>query len=210
MTLAHRKPSRVLRGSKGQKIKRELSQFYTPDWLAKRMWTWATQMARPETVLEPSAGQGALIFPMASGPGPLSIVAIEKDADNAGELVKLSVQLTKTSKTLRVVCADFMDVPVERVDLVVGNPPYEHGQDVAFVMQSLLWSDRVVMNLPSAVLFGKWRQDYWRQRFSLPRLAILSDRPDYGGDSTPMTNYVVAEVVPKRPGIDVRTKIEWW
>lgn len=110
---------------------RTAEQFFTPPAVAAKVFARA-RLARGMTVLEPSAGMGALL----AEPLRLDcrIVAVEKDPDLAAGLIGILRGLTSG-----VWHADFMDwAPgwLPPVDRVLMNPPFSRGQDMAHVTRA--------------------------------------------------------------------------
>jgi len=113
---------------------RTYEQFYTPvslaEWMMIRVGE-VVQFKRGVHVLEPSAGCGALIRePLRCG---VMVSAIEIDPDSAISLSSL------VGPGSAVWCQDFLEwEPVDRppVDVVLMNPPFSRGQDVAHVRRA--------------------------------------------------------------------------
>jgi Dimethyladenosine transferase (rRNA methylation) len=166
-------PTHVLPGLDGETRSRDLSQWYTPPKLAKRIVAWS--LARDgDCVLEPSAGQGALVKPLLER--GCHVDAWEIDPGNAAALGELA------HAGLTVCEADFLASPgwgcSFRYDLAMLNPPYEDNQDVC------------------------------------DRLAILSERPRFGGEHSAKTDFVVLEVTrrtaARKQGEATPAMVEWW
>lgn len=106
--------------------KKAQQQFFTPPVLAAQIALKAT--IRPGlTVLEPSAGEGALA--LAARRLGADVCCIEQDQHCINALLKLGFPVTG---------ADFLNVPATAVmDRVLMNPPFTKGQDVAHVMHAL-------------------------------------------------------------------------
>lgn len=102
--------------------------YYTPPDLALFLVRWVAQ-GRPETVLEPSAGDGAFIRAFdAAGAGTARIVALELDAVEAAKAAESARSLSVEADVLN---RDFLgwalaELPKggRRFDAVVGNPPF--------------------------------------------------------------------------------------
>lgn len=139
---------------------RTFEQFYTPEDLALRMIELAGEVVLFDPgvhVLEPSAGTGALIWE------PLrrcaNVTAIEIDRDNLPALLKIDREVPGVLRgVLRVATEDFMhwdptgpgtlwnvasfeDAHAAQhlgpIDVVLMNPPFSRGQDVAHVRRAL-------------------------------------------------------------------------
>jgi len=113
--------------------KKALEQFYTPTEVAVDMARWAVEPG--DHVLEPSAGQGSLVF-AALDAGALSVTAVEIDEANVVALRSLNDK--RGGVDVRM--GDFME-PVmpavlkhnEPFDAVLMNPPFSRNQDIAHV-----------------------------------------------------------------------------
>lgn len=114
---------------------RTAEQFFTPPEVAQRVWAVA-RLAGGEHVLEPSAGAGALLAePMRLG---CFISAVERDERLADELAE-AVHIGTGGHGSGVWKADFMEWrPVARapIDVVLMNPPFSRGQDMAHVLRA--------------------------------------------------------------------------
>lgn len=110
--------------------KRTLEQFFTPAALAEHIVVQLAGVTRGTLVLEPSAGGGALVGP-ALDQGA-SVIAVEIDQGLAGAL-KILGQMR--GGDLNVINTDFLNVPVLSITptVVVMNPPFSRGQDMAHV-----------------------------------------------------------------------------
>lgn len=106
--------------------------FPTPPDLAMRVWAEA-KIKPGNSVLEPSAGTGALVEPLYYKEGTrcdadrLTLVEISHD---------LAQHLRRTYANAEVRCADFMDLEpatVGQFDRIIMNPPFSNLQDVDHV-----------------------------------------------------------------------------
>lgn len=106
--------------------KKASQAFYTPPSLAARVVMLAS--VHGKTVLEPSAGLGALADACRTS-GAADITCIESDANSAATL---------RAKDHVILHADFLDQPQQATfDRVVMNPPFENGKDVMHVTHAL-------------------------------------------------------------------------
>lgn len=193
--------------------KPELSQWYTPPQLAARIVDWALRdvtTARPQIVLEPSAGDGALVKALVAR--GCMVLAVDIDDDNVARL-----QGTGATKVLH---ADFLTLQPRLLDslldLTVMNPPFEDGQTEEHVLHALEFTPRVVCHCPLTTLAGKDRREgLWREAY-LKRLAICGSRPKYGGSGGGMTDMCTVELVRRPERVDVSSvaasgiSVEWW
>jgi len=188
------------------------SQWYTRPDLAKRVVEWALRgVDRPISILEPSAGCGALIRPI---PSRHRITAYEIDPRREEALMELF-----TSKLMfsRLIIADYLRrFDGYRWDLAIMNPPYENGLAERFVKKACFQCDRVVALLKTSVLHGvdRW-SDLWSS-VSISRMAILSRRPGFDGpsDGSPSSDYIVVECSSRghlgSRGQSEPVEMEWW
>ena len=107
--------------------KRDFQQFFTPLPLAAAVVARLGSLAG-RTVLEPSAGAGAIVWALIERKA--IVTAVEMDAQLAAKL-----------PLDRRICADFLtlspdNVPFAPFDAVAMNPPFTKGQDVAHVMHA--------------------------------------------------------------------------
>ena len=93
--------------------------FYTPEDLIEYMVKYVSERIEPNSILEPSAGDGRFVVHLNSFRCPITLV--EKDENKATELK------SHYSDTCVVHCDDFLKfstVEEKRYDLIIGNPPY--------------------------------------------------------------------------------------
>ncbi|RSB43129.1 DUF4942 domain-containing protein [Brevundimonas sp. 357] len=125
------------------------SFFPTPDDLADRVVD-DTNIRAGMTVLEPSAGTGALAFRAASRGGHVTAVEIQR---------QFAEQLASSGTLGRVIHDDFMQLSPEvvgRFDRVVMNPPFCRGRDLDHVRHALRFvapGGRLVAIMSAGVAF---------------------------------------------------------
>ncbi|MFD8609428.1 RsmD family RNA methyltransferase [Streptomyces sp. NPDC059631] len=109
--------------------KRTLAQYFpTPDPVVGRLIALA-DLQPGMTVLEPSAGSGA-IATAAAARGAI-VDCIEQDP-------RYATDLSETHAARRVQVADFLTIPAEpRFDRILMNPPFTRGTDMAHVTHAL-------------------------------------------------------------------------
>jgi len=192
------------------------SQWFSPPELAQRVVEWAgvraqaeVDMYRPMRVLEPSAGNGALVRPLVAAGA--EVCAIELDERYSSDL-----RCALGSWNPLFCPSDFLSWGAGIAfgyDLVVMNPPYEDGLDVTFILHALKFAPRVVGIFRSQILHGKARKRELWTKVRPTRIAFLSERPDFGGDYGAMSDFVVLELVPLHAGDTpgpVWATQEWW
>ncbi|NSX34464.1 DUF4942 domain-containing protein [Brevundimonas vesicularis] len=106
------------------------SFFPTPDDLAERVIEEAF-MSRGQTVLEPSAGTGALAYRAAAKGAHVTAVEIQR---------ALCVGLSESGRLGRVVNDDFMQLSpqvIGKFDRVIMNPPFDGKRDLDHVRHAL-------------------------------------------------------------------------
>ncbi len=194
-----------LPGLESAQLRRDLSAFFTPPALAQRLWDWAKLGGEVRSLVEPSAGRGALLKPVWAEDTERWVTAVDADPANAHVLLAQGWNCCPT----RVVCADFLTLePETACDLALQNTPFEDGQDIAFVERSLLWAPRVCGIFPAGMFYSAGRRPFW-SRVEVTRQVYLSERPRFGGEYAPQTNFCLLELV-RRTSAESRPTIEFW
>lgn len=195
------------------------SQFFTPPKLAAKLVEWAgvTQcepcaysMPNHGThscgmrVLEPSAGNGALVRPLLAAGA--EVMAIELDKRYEPELYAM--------EPTWALVADFLSLTAlaadgSHFDLCVGNFPFHLDLTGEFTLHALKFAPRVCAIYPSNVFYSEQREDLWKQ-VRPTRIAFMSKRAWPGA-----TDYVALELERRtcRPVADlavVPQSVEWW
>lgn len=175
------------------------SQWYTPTDLAGRIVEWSLRpflTVDPKqwgqapvflTILEPSAGRGALIHRI---PCRHSITAFEIDPKNADFL-------RSSYPTVDVQLADFLAVESPgQFDLAIMNPPYENEQELDFARRIVLdgIADRAVMLMRSGFRHGKRRWELFWKYVDLKRQVDLMTRPKFGGSGVALSDFAVFDI----------------
>ena len=113
--------------------KRTMEQFFTPPEIADRV----VGMAMPgdgDLILEPSAGGGALIDALIRGgvlPGQIEAIELDRH-------LYASLRDRFGAQARMIWFGDFMARPIEcRFDIIVMNPPFGRGADMAHVTRAL-------------------------------------------------------------------------
>lgn len=107
-------------------VHRELQFFPTPEKLARKLVALA-DIQPNHFVLEPSAGDGALVSVIADA-NPHLLAAVEIDPRHESRLKRW---------TSYVYIADFLSLDMVKVDRVVMNPPFNKGREIDHVMKAL-------------------------------------------------------------------------
>jgi predicted RNA methylase len=117
----------VLETGESTSIQQANQAFYTPPELA----AYVVELANVEerTVLEPSAGHGALAM-LCVQAGARWVKCVEKDPVACKVL---------ESKGLLYCEMDFLEMPRSKVERVVMNPPFTKGHDIKHVLRALEW-----------------------------------------------------------------------
>jgi predicted RNA methylase len=119
--------------------KRDFQQFFTPPALAERVVKLAN--VRGKTVLEPSAGEGALVVE-AFRHGAAHVVAVEVHKDTANKCEDAWRPIVSEAQSGEVVISDFLEwsrtmQSMKRCfDRIVMNPPFTRQQDIAHVSRA--------------------------------------------------------------------------
>jgi predicted RNA methylase len=101
-------------------------QFYeTPFKLAEDL-AWMAKIKPGQSVLEPSAGKGAIVSAI------LKVYPFLSQIDVCEIQPELQLALKEMSKTRLMPADDFLDLE-EKYDRIIMNPPFTAGQDVAHV-----------------------------------------------------------------------------
>lgn len=112
--------SDIISGKK-RNIKKEFQFFATPDYLADKMVKYA-EVDIIDRILEPSAGQGAIIN------------AIHKIIPNAiidcYEAMPLNQKVLKFMQGVSFIGDDFMKAKDDLYDIIIANPPFTKKQDI--------------------------------------------------------------------------------
>jgi len=175
----------------GAELRRDLSQFFTPPELAVRLWDWAvhrSKVPRPR-ILEPSAGRGALLrAAFESEHPPAHAVAYDVDPDNVAVLRELAERYP-----IDVIEGDFLASEIDVEDgfhFALMNPPFEDGQDVAFIEHACKRSPCAFSVAQARIEFSEGRSEFWAWH-DAPNKVVLETRPRFGGHSQGMTDFVL-------------------
>lgn len=194
-----------------------LSQWFTPMDIALRMARWAGNVGG--RVLEPSAGNGALVRAWASRAYQREEDLGYDDSECSGvDAIDIDADLAREHGWE---CANYLGrgAPAERYGLALMNPPYEDGLDGAFLAKTMDECDRVIALVRLAALAGSGRHTSVWSRVEgnvdgwwMPGLAIFSSRPVFDGppdaSGSAKSDFVCVKL--SRVGEPGRTAVEWW
>lgn len=188
-----------------------LSQWDTPQWLARRAVRW--QGVPRRHVLEPSAGLGALVAAQLELSDTTRITACELDPLRVAHLRERF-----DCKPVTVCEGNFLDRPLprKRFDLALTNPPYENGADGAFVARCMDVSDRVIAILRTNALHGNARyEQVWSRvqsgEWSMLGLAYCVGRPRFSGTTrSPESDFVGVQLARSHLSPGAMCSVEWW
>ena len=120
-----RKQHQKLPSSKAREELREKGQFWTPDWVAEAMVSYALS-GNSETIFDPAVGGGAFLKAakkVASETGKsITLLGTERYADTLNEAIKNN--LTEEDISNVIITNFVLSPPEKRYDSIVGNPPY--------------------------------------------------------------------------------------
>lgn len=203
----------LLPGMESERRDPERSQWYTPPAVASRLWAWCSVPSRPGvSVLEPSAGDGALVRPILADLRSVTrVVMYEVDPVRVAQLRALSSPLC----ALEVRPWSFPDDDSPgSFELAVLNPPYERDQDVDFILHATRHARETVGLYRSAMVHGTGRYNRLWRWVDIRRVAWLSGRPRFGGDFSPLTDFVALQLVQRKharkQGEPNTCNVEWW
>jgi len=156
-------------------IKKKLQFFPTPAVVAEDLLSWA-DISVSDSVLEPSAGQGALVTPIVERLPSIVVDVCELEEINRGIL------LSKLSNNINIVGEDFLATNfTKEYDWIIANPPFAKNQDIIHIqhMYSLLKKGGTLLSLSSpswqigstkkAVAFRKWVEEVGAEVIELNR-----------------------------------------
>jgi SAM-dependent methyltransferase len=161
---------------------RRRSQFFTPEWLARRMAGWVPRRAR---VLEPCCGPGNLIGALVDDGHPLHLIhAIEIDAKLMHRTrERFAGRIAAHDPAFRV--GDFFHLTrgmFECFDVVLMNPVYENNLALEFVLRALELAPVVVAVVPSDFVYTQERDArLWATHGRITRRAELPCRVKFVG-----------------------------
>lgn len=160
---------------------RHADDFYaTPSWCTRALLGAALQLRPKMSILEPAAGEGAIVAEVQAARSQLSITAVEIDPGR---------HLVLQSICPQALCANFLEWrPKKRFDLVVTNPPFALAMDFVEASFELMKPDGECAML----LRLNWLASMKRARFlqaHCPDVYVLPRRPSFTGGGTDATDY---------------------
>lgn len=186
-----------------------LGQWHTPPWLAAMMVEWAD--VRPGmTVLEPSAGGGAIVKELIRAGAVVDAVEIDQ---------AWAASLRTDFPDVITIVADFLSLlPTHSVgnygyDLEVMNPPLDGGAGPTHIAHALKFAPRVVSILRTVDLHGVDRNKVLWSQHALAGIRWLVRRPVFSGDesrspgSGAQADFVVVDVRREFTG---NVDVGWW
>lgn len=158
---------------------REQDDWYaTPEWVTARfLAAWGRTITHPDNILEPAAGDGALLDPLRRTWGSHTrIDAFDLNPQHPA-----------------VVQRDFwFDDGPERYDLVITNPPYAHAEAfVQYGLSKLNDGGHLALLLRLGFLGSQERAPLWR-RSMCESIYVLSERPSFKRNTTDFSEYMWA------------------
>ncbi len=117
----------LLIGGKKVNIQKEFQFFATPKALASKLARMAF-IESGQVVLEPSAGQGAIVQAVNE---LVSNVKID-----VCELMELNQKVLRDTTNTSFICSDFLEIPdgyKNHYDVIIANPPFTGNQDIIHI-----------------------------------------------------------------------------
>lgn len=134
-----------------------------------------------DTILEPAAGNGAIINELIHFGYTNNIHAIEIREEEKENLLRVADS---------VGIGDFLKMDLSNTyDVIIGNPPYSQAQE--FINKSLAYlkpGGRLIFLLRTNFLESQKRFKWWQDK-PPTRLYVLSKRPSFTGKGTDATSY---------------------
>lgn len=197
----------------------DLAQWFTPDWLADHVaelipferLMWHRHRVLPYRVLEPAAGDGALIRAMLrvrSQPHRhgMTIDAVDVDGRFARPLSDVAAEARKIRAEMRVEIGSYLDrpAPAERYDIAITNPPFTRGMETPFLAKLLDECEQIIAILPSRALHGLARHNaIWRRfepvgsadrEWSIRSINYCKRRPKFAGANGGKDEIVIVDL----------------
>lgn len=155
-------------------VARAENDFYrTPEWASQAIVRRLQEQLHPRRILEPAAGDGALLASLRAAWPEATIDAYDVEPRHPS-----------------VVKRDFwFDDTPQRYDLVMTNPPFSHAMEfVRYGLSKLDEGGRLVLLLRLAFLESEERASFFKR--NEPDVYVLSARPSFrNGATDPKTAY---------------------
>lgn len=196
---------------------RVASAWFTPEWAADVLAEMAPGPL-PDVelrILEPSVGSGALLKSYRRHHGDRGHLWTVVDID-AGHCRAMLDR--RFSFPLEVHHADYLELPAPNYpyDLTIMNPPYEHGDDSAFVAKAMDESHEVVALVRLAMLesqrsyervWSRVESKEWRLR----ELRVFTERPSFllGGEASGGGKTAFMAIALTREVLGPRCNVSW-
>lgn len=134
-----------------------------------------------DLILEPSAGNGAIIDTLRAAGYTNHIHAIEIRKEEKENLMRNATTVS---------IEDFLDAdPIITFDVIIGNPPFSLAQEFIDKSLSLLNpGGKLIFLLRTNFLESKKRFEWWQDKLPT-KLYVLSSRPSFTGKGTDATSY---------------------
>jgi hypothetical protein len=137
---------------------------------------------REGTILEPCAGDGAIIRVIRKYGYKNKIIANEIRKEEESNLIHSGADEISYDDFLLKYEVD------NEVRTVITNPPFTYAREFLEQCFKLYPNAEVIMLLRLAFLESKKRYDFWQQH-PVSKLYVLSERPSFTGDGTDATAY---------------------
>jgi len=177
--------ARNRRNKAGEVAARRPHEFYPtpPDALAA-LEPWIPDLYRGGRVVEPAAGDGAVVAWVAQHCEPEDLVAVDIEMTHARRAALIEAGATSTIR------GDWMDPELDlRARLLITNPPYSRAQDfIDWSLRRCEVGGAVVMLLRLGFLASLKRRQWWGG-VPLARVGVLSRRPRFVNGSSDSADY---------------------
>ncbi len=183
--------------AKGRGTKVEPFEYYATPAKAVHQLLRAVPLAGGQW-LEPGAGSGSIIQAVNKVRGDVTWAAAEIQKRFERKLIATGAQEVMIGNYLRMQLPDVWDV-------ALGNPPFSLASH--FVDRSLRCCQQVILLLRLNWLGSSTRRRWVFERYGVPDVFVLADRPSFVGQGTDATDY--AWMRWKRSGQKGTTQIIW-
>jgi predicted RNA methylase len=164
--------------------KQVLGFFETPPELVERMIGWA-RVEPNHTVLEPSAGRGAIAYPLLCEYAGVNVAMIEIDEKNTRHMKDSGINgkgKRFKPESYRIVTQDFLKCkPAVLRDRVIMNPPFSRQQDISHCLHAydfLLHSGWLISIMSAGVLFRQDKRSVAFRKFVEEQDGVIDRLPE--------------------------------